>query len=296
MTSLDFGHANGASQHSPYGQPDLHNSYPLHSTDNVGAYPPSLDVGLESKPTLYHQDKKTDDLSHSNYDLFSNNTNGQSHFSSQRYRTNSSSSSSLPHNYGMNDGLYQQNGYNDTVAPYGSSNSNPYDMINGLPSSYGTSKVSPLTPNDPVGGIHHAPFPPSINTKDFAPNSFDMNDRRMPMVSPSDYASEYPEDYGSINGINNGLAFPPSNGMQNYQNRYAADRYNPQHPAPPLHPQNGPVQPHAFRDGNGYGEGMHYIPPSPHQDLPVHMSVNDTLARMKLQGSVGATDLQSFIA
>ncbi|KAJ3511606.1 hypothetical protein NMY22_g15594 [Coprinellus aureogranulatus] len=170
MASLDYGPTNGATQHSLYGQHELNTSYSLHgSTDNVGVYPPSSgEVGGDSKPSLYRQDSHLDAPDHSNYDLFHSNGNGAG-FNSQRYRTNASSSSSLNQGYGMNsDNMYPQGSYGDSVPSY-PSNGNPYEMNNSLPSSYSSGKVSPLTPQDPTGGLHHngGPFPPSINTKDF---------------------------------------------------------------------------------------------------------------------------------
>ncbi|KAJ2926757.1 hypothetical protein H1R20_g10322, partial [Candolleomyces eurysporus] len=305
MASLDFGPANGA-QHSLYGQPELNPSYSLHGSDNVGVYGPSSEVGADTKPSIYRQPEHLDNSEHPNYELFPGNTNGGS-FASQRYRTNASSSSSLTPSYGMNsDGLYSQGSFGDSVQAFGGSNGNPYDMISSMPSSYSSGKVSPLTPSDPVGGLHHGQFPPSINTKDYAPSGYpDMGDRRLPMTSPTEYHAEYSEDY-SMNGMNNGLAFPQN--MQHFPERLNRfpDRYGPQPGGNPPH-MGGPqpsdmvraIPPHAthsYRDGNGYDD-MHYMAPNPHQDMSMRMSVDETLARMKLHNpAIGtSTDLQSFI-
>lgn len=304
MASLDFGPANGA-QHSLYGQPELNPSYSLHGSDNVGVYGPSSDVGADTKPSIYRQPEHLDNSEHSNYELFPGNANGGS-FASQRYRTNASSSSSLTPSYGMNsDGLYSQGTFGDSVPPFGSSNGNPYDMISSMPSSYSSGKVSPLTPSDPVGGLHHGQFPPSINTKDYAPSGYpDMGDRRLPMTSPTEYHPEYSEDY--MNGMNNGLAFPQN--MQHFPERLNRfpDRYGAQAAGNPPHMGGAqqqdmvraipPHATHSYRDGNGY-EDMHYMNPNPHSDMSMRMSVDETLARMKLHNpAIGtSTDLQSFI-
>ncbi|KAF6763111.1 jkappa-recombination signal binding protein [Ephemerocybe angulata] len=307
MASLEFGSANGASQHSLYGQHELNASYSLHgSADNVGVYPPSsTEVGGDVKPPIYRQPEHLESSEHSNYDLFPSNGNGGGNFTSQRYRTNASSSSSLNQGYGMNSEVYSQGSYGDSVPSFGGSNGHPYDMMNSLPSSYSSGKVSPLTPSDPTGGLHHGPFPTSINTKDFGPGGYpDIGgDRRLPMTSPTEYHPEYPEDY-SMGGIGNGLAFPQT--MQHFQDRlgrFPPDRYNSQpNAAPPSHivPPQSAIAPHAthgYREGNGY-DNMHYMDPNPHQDMSLQrMSVDETLARMKLQAPVMGTsnDLQSFV-
>ncbi|TFK16753.1 hypothetical protein FA15DRAFT_740506 [Coprinopsis marcescibilis] len=311
MASLDF--ASAPSQHSLYGQHDLNES------SFVGVLPPSLsDLGADTKPSINHQAEALDTPEHSNYDLFPNNQQGAP-FSSQRYRTNASSSSSLGHSYAMNsEAIYSHSSFSDSVPSFGSPNGNPYDMINGIPSSYSSGKVSPLTPSDPVGGIHHS-FPPSVNGKDYSqPQYSDMTDRRLSMNNGNGYPSEYADDY-SMNGINNnsnnnnGLAFSQSiPQFPDRLGRYSSDRYG--HPqaqhAVPSHLSSTQsndmmrgIPPHATQSfnrdaGTGY-DSMHYMSPNPHRDMSIRMTatVDETLAQMKLQPPpMGASnDLQTFI-
>ncbi|KAG2016140.1 jkappa-recombination signal binding protein [Coprinopsis cinerea AmutBmut pab1-1] len=289
MASLDFASAPPPAQHSLYPQPS------------------DLDGANFNLPHSETSDQLDTPDTHQNYDLF---PNQQQHFSSQRYRTNASSSSSLGHPYAMNsdNGLYSHSGFADSVPSFGSSNSNPYDMIN----TYSSGKVSPLTPSDPVGGLHHGPFPPSVPSKDFSPSTYqDMGDRRLGM-NGNGYQNDYQDDY-SINGMNNGLAFPQS--MPQFPDRlgrYPNDRFS--HPQGQQQVQShiSPAQstdmmrgipPHAThsfdRDPSAGYDSMHYMNPNPHQDMSLRMStaVDETLARMKLQAPpIGtSSDLQTFI-
>jgi len=255
-------------------------------------------------------DSPMDTADHANYSLFSESTSPTS-FTSQRYRTNASSSSSLGPAYGMNsDNIYSHASFADSVPSFNGSNGNPYDII----STISSGKVSPLTPSD--SGLHHpGGFPPAVAGKDFPPQAFgDVHERRLPGVGPNGYHSEYPDDYTiGGGGMNNGLPFTPS-AMQHFQDRlgrFPPDRYNhPTGPQPsnvPQHMSNGhgsdlmrgvaPHATHSFRDNNvSPYDDMHYIGNS-HPEMRMH-AVDETLARMKLQGHpiMGASnDLQSFI-
>ncbi|RDB25129.1 Suppressor of hairless [Hypsizygus marmoreus] len=240
-----------------------------------------------------------------NYDVFPGPSSAP--FSSHRYRTNASSSSSLGPGYPINpDGLYSHPTFGDSVPSFGP-NSNPYDMINSLPSSYGSGKVSPLTPSDPVGGLHHsAPFP---NNKDFNSQSYsDIPDRRLPNIN-NPYHSDLIEDYG-INNMNGNLPFT-SAPVQHFQDRrFSPDnRFNhssaPLSSIPPhVSSPHGGIPPHAihgFRENGlpAYDEIPPYLASNQHQEMPLRMpTVDETLARMKLQGHsiMGASnDLQTFI-
>lgn len=265
-------------------------------------YPPS-DLDHHHLPPPHHQFDHHDPIDppdHPNYDLFPNSTSPTS-FQSQRYRTNASSSSSLGPNYSLNpDGLYSHSSFGDSVPSFGNSNSNPYDLISSLPSSYSSGKVSPLTPSDPVGGLHHQ-FPP----KDFSPQNY-PDDRRLPHVSPSGYPPDIMEEY-SIGNMNGGLPFPPS-ALQHYPGRFPPEsRFN--HSGPPTTvPSHGPpshgsdilrgIAPQATHGVPGYDDMPHYMGSNPHQDMHRMAVVDETLARMKLQGHsiMGASnDLQTFI-
>ncbi|PFH53837.1 hypothetical protein AMATHDRAFT_54372 [Amanita thiersii Skay4041] len=291
--SLDFSTNAPSGQHPLYAQPELDHSFNIQTTENQ---------------------EPIDNPDHSGYDIFPSSSAGP--FSSSRYRTNASSSSSLGPSYGVNsDGLYPPTSFNDTVPPFNGNNVNPYDMMNGISPAYSSGKVSPLTPSDPVGGLHNpSGFPPSIGNKDFPTNFADIPDRRLPSVASSGYHSDFSEDY-AMGGINNGLSFPPPQ-LQSFQERlgrYPDGRFaHPSATHVQTHiPQNHAtdmmrsVNPHAtthsFRDTTvpGYDDMPSYLHPSPHTDMSIRMpSVDETLARMKLQGHpiMGTSnDLQTFI-
>ena len=206
------------------------------------------------------------------------------------------------------EGVYSHSSFSDSVPSFNGSNTNPYDIISSLPSSYSSDKISPLTPSDSVSGLHHSPAYPS--GKDYpTPGYGDISERRLPNGSSTGYPSEYSDEYG-IGGVNNGLSFPPST-IQHFQDRlgrFPPDRYNhasgptiPSHHGPDILRSVAPHATHSFREGGvaGYDDMPHYIGASPHQDVALRMpSVDETLARMKLQGHpiMGTSnDLQTFI-
>ncbi|KAF8200658.1 jkappa-recombination signal binding protein [Pholiota molesta] len=251
-----------------------------------------------------------DTADHSNYSLFNESTSPTA-FTSQRYRTNASSSSSLNHGFAINsDGLYSHASFGDSVPSFnGSNGGNPYDIITNLSSG----KVSPLTPSDSVTSLHHPPgFPPSVAGKDYPPQGYnDIHEsRRLPGVGGG-YHSEYPDDY-AIGGINSGLPFSPG-AMQHFQDRLG--RFPPERYSHPTGPPSG-VSAHGLPNGHGGSDlmrgvaphatfrenhvspydDMHYLSNS-HPEMRMH-TVDETLARMKLQGHpiMGASnDLQTFI-
>jgi len=305
--SLDFQSANPQAQHSLYQQSDLDPSFNLDSNPAS-----SHNHHLQHHP--FDQSESMDTTDHANYNIFPDSSSPTS-FTSQRYRTNASSSSSLGPSYGMNsDNIYSHASFADSVPSFNGSNGNPYDIISTLSSG----KVSPLTPSD--SGLHHsAGFPPAVAGKDYPPQPFgDIQERRLPGVGSNGYHSEYPDDYtigaggGGGGGMNNGLPFGPS-AMQHFQDRlgrFPPDRYN--HPSGPqsnvpAHLPNGhgselmrgvaPHATHSFRDNNvSPYDDMHYLGNS-HPEMRMH-AVDETLARMKLQGHpiMGASsDLQTFI-
>lgn len=212
--------------------------------------------------------------------------------------------------------IYPHPSFSDSVPSFGGQNGNPYDIINTLPSSYSSGKVSPLTPNDSVGGMHGSSFPSSVamNGAKYSPHSSYadlMPDRRIPTVSNGNYQPDFTDEY---NGVSNALSFPPT-AIQSFQGRFPPDGRFGHSAGPPstvpshVHPGHSPdilrgVAPHAthsFRpDGvvPGYDD-MHYLGPNPQNDMGLRMpTVDETLARMKLQGhSIMSTsnDLQTFI-
>ncbi|KAF7361663.1 J-kappa-recombination signal binding protein [Mycena venus] len=170
--SLDFPH-----HHGMYAQSDLDSGFNAHPDGNGN----------------HHQLPPTHPFE-----------NPEGHAFGSGYRTNASSSSSLgPPRYGLNsDGMYHSS-FGD--ASY-QSNGNPYGDIGSYNSG---GKVSPLTPTDPVGGIHH---PSPFANKDYPPNYPDLsNDRRMPN---GNYPSEFPSEDYPINP-----PFTSGNTLPHFQDR-----------------------------------------------------------------------------
>ncbi|KAK0212828.1 hypothetical protein DFS33DRAFT_1392352 [Desarmillaria ectypa] len=246
---------------------------------------------------------------HSSYELFgSSSSNGA--FGSQ-YRRNASSNSSIGQGYGMNgDGAYSQQTFNDSV-PFTGSNGNSYDMINSLPSSYSSGKISPLTPNDPV---HPPGFPPPAGLKEYGSQGFhDFNgaERRIPGILPSSYQSDLPEDY-VMGGVSNGLSFS-SSAMQHFQERlrpYQSSHSSASGVPPHITSSRSPdilrtVPPqvtHSFRPDNGvsFEDVPSYMGGSAaSNDMALRMSsVDEQLARVGLRNHpmMGVSnDLQTFI-
>ena len=297
--SIDFQQSN---THSLYPQPDIEQSF-IHSSNSSSPTHPQLNNHLHHP---FDQSEPMDTADHHSYGLFSD-SSSSAPFTSQRYRTNASSSSSLGPPYGINsENMYSHPSFTDSVPSFNGSNGNTYDIMSNISSG----KVSPLTPADSVNGLHHSPaFPQS--GKEYPPSGFgDIHERRLPNVGSNGYQSEYPDEY-SMGNLNNGLPFGPS-AMQHFQDRlgrFPSDRYAHQAGPPvPSHIPNGhnsdllrgvaPHATHSFRDGGlpGYEEMPHYLGPS-HPEMRMH-AVDETLARMKLQGHpiMGASnDLQTFI-
>ena len=215
--------------------------------------------------------------------------------------------------------MYSNASYSDSVPPFSGSSGNPYDhLINGMPSSFTSGKVSPLAPSTghipPVSTFHSSVGMNSVH-KEYPRQGYPdlIQDRRLSSVSANGYQSEYPEEYT----VNNGLPFSSST-LPHFQERLG--RFQPDTRFPhssgsmsvPSHSHTAhgseilrgvaPHATHSYRsDGsvNGYDGIPHYIGPSHHGEMPSPMpTVDETLARMKLQGHsiMGpSNDLQTFI-
>lgn len=297
--SIDF--TANAQHQGIFGQPDI--DQPFGSLQGG-----DISQG-HSNSHMSHQLDRNDPLdmdAHSSYDIFSSSSNGS--LASQRYRTNASSSSSLGPNYSLGvDPMYQQASFSDNMPSFHSSNSNPYDLIGSLPSSYSSGKPSPITPNDVSGLPHSSSFPFSNGqSKDFPshPSYHDsMLDRRLSNVSGS-YPNDFNDEYGPM-GVNHGLginAFPPP-----FPDRLGRVQNDPRFPnsnVPPLTATSHLTQNHSpelirgvapqathlpsFDDMNFMGGSPSVYDPA----LRLPSSVNEDLARLRLQGS---GDLQTFI-
>jgi recombining binding protein suppressor of hairless len=238
---------------------------------------------------------------HPNYDIFSAGgpgAFGASSLSSDRYRTNASSSSSLGQNYPMGaDGVYSHGSFGDSMSSFHPSGSN-YGGSHSLSSSYSSGKVSPLTPNDSVPGMHPSGFPSQMGMnhamKEYSPpNLAELAiDRRM-----SGHVGSNGFDQADYNEFAMGV--PPSMGM-GYPNGVQR--------APPFHDPRvsqhlgsqmmGPmghgadllpsVPPQAFRPGYG-----HFMP-DPHADLSLMPGLENLAGPMHTHmGS--ANDLETFM-
>jgi recombining binding protein (suppressor of hairless) len=282
----------------------------LADTDNLSSPTSPHPLGGSITSNFDH----SDGIDH-NYDLFANSPQATT-FASARYRNNASSSSSLGHGgYSLSpETMYPAHApFSDS---YGSSSTGQqtYDMLQTMPSSYSNGKVSPLTPSDPH------PYTP-VSAKEYAqqqqPGYSDLlTDRRLSNTYPTDYHDEY-----AVNG-NSAISPHP------FSTRYQHDtlRYPDTSPSSHIHPSGVPPQSttQAYRADSamqGYGGsdiahyhnhiGNHHSHPHsrphphPHADLSIRMppppptSVDETLARMKLQSHSGmgsaAGDLLSFI-
>lgn len=294
--------------HQPlFGQPDMDQTFNSLQNGDIG---PAHPHGGSHLPLNGHSLDRADSLDipdHPSYDIFSSSSSGS--LASQRYRTNASSSSSLGHNYALGvDSLYSQNSFSDNLPPFHGSNSNPYDIMGGMPSSYSSGKPSPLTPSD-VGPLSHPSGFPFSNgqTKDYSPHQSSYEpilDRRLSSVS---YSSDFNDEFSnmgvnpSIGGLN---GYPPAHQFPDRIGRLQSDSRFTGAGVPPLsvpsHLAQGhgvaPQATHAYRGSDGsigsFDDMPQFISPNPQVDYPLRMSVDENMARLRLQG---AGDLQSFI-
>jgi recombining binding protein suppressor of hairless len=314
--SLDY---SAAGPHAPsglYGQPDLDNAPNSMRHSEALASSPPLRRGAGNLHA--HHQEGLDLPEHSNYDLFTTSSGQNGSFTSQRYRNGASSSSSLGHNYGLNtDGGYPHPSYGDSVPSFGSPGSSPYDVVHSsLPSSsYSSSRVSPLTPNETIVGLPHSFSQTFGSSKEYPPQPYPelLPDRRMT------YQGEMQDEY-SAHSLNNGLPFQPPT-PTHFQDRLPRFQNSTRFPqssgtAGTAHLQHGhghaadqlrgvtPQATHTYRPEGGvtgYGDLSQYLSPNPHAELSLRMptSVDETLSRMKLHGPTSAmgasSDLQSFI-
>lgn len=286
----------GASPQGLYGQQDGQDPHTFNPDVNPRGHfqDPSAGHGYPGEDNVHHQP---------NYDIYPGNSSDPlNSFTSQRYRSNTSSSSSLNGGYGMgSDPLYPHPSFSEHMSSMGSSGGhNGYDMQGMTP--YGSGKrSSPLTPSDTPT------FPsfsgPDTTMKDFSHLYPDQSlDRRSSNVSiASSYQSDYPEDYGVPVQPTLNVGYGLSLSMQDRPVPYPNSGRSTQAPSP-LHTQMSPdglqgVAPHAtnmFRSptsANGYD---HYMS-SPTTELALSQpSMDDHIARLKIQ-SGPTTDLASFM-
>ena len=315
--SLDFtapGSHNGPA--GLYGLPKIEQAQnPLHNAETAPSPTSHHPIGGSMHSHAFDHRGGMDAPESHNYDLFS--ASPQNGALTSRYRNNASGSPSLTSGYSLSpDAIYSHSSFGDSVPTFNGAGSAPYDMLQGsLPSSYGSGKVSPLTPNDPTGGLPHS-FPSSLSSnKEYSLGyAGTIADRRMPSMSGGNYQSEFQDEY-SINGLSNGLSYAASP-VSPYQERFPRYRPDGHFSNSPVVSSSVPAQLHqghghdamhgvpsqgalSYRTDNGingYEDISGYMLPSPHSDLPIRIpSVDETMARMKLSHPAMAGDLRTFI-
>ncbi|KAA1474216.1 LAG1-DNAbind-domain-containing protein [Dentipellis sp. KUC8613] len=239
------------------------------------------------------------------YDLFSNPP--APYTGQQRFRSNTSPAAP---GFGLaNDSLYSHSSYGDSLPSFqGQGGANSYDMMS-MSSSYSSGKVTPLTPNDPLGGMQHSPFAPTPNgiKQDYSHNFPDlMSDRRL--SSSNGYQPDMQDDFGL--GVNSSLGFGAGSlsSFPERMGRYPADSMFTQHQSPPLHPHSHSHSPELLRgvapqathyrpEGpSSFDDTMSpYLVPNPQSDLGLHVPVLNGMHLQNQNGLGAATDLQTFI-
>ncbi|KAL4080266.1 hypothetical protein V8B97DRAFT_1931266 [Scleroderma yunnanense] len=301
-----------ASQHTAHSSlyhADLdHNFTPLQSVDSASSSHHHVSQSIPTQ-NFDHADPMDVPDQHS-YDLFS--PNGSS-FASSRYRTNSSSSSSLAPPYSMQTDPIYPPSFSDSVPHFPQANNNSYDMMSSLPSSYNGSsgKVSPLASADPMTGIHQPPaFPLNGHQKEFQNGHYTdlLPDRRIPNVSSAGYHTDFPDDYG----MNNNANYPA---MQPFHDRMARFQHDSRFPPSSLPPNSmsqhighnpdmfragvAPQATHSFRAESGlqnYDEIPQYLGPNPHADISLMPNITGGFPGMRVGPTMGSSnDLQTFI-
>ena len=295
--SLDFPPA--PPQHSLYPQQDL--DHPFSSlpnpdiSTNPHQHPPSH---LPLNGHVLDRSDPMDVSDHGSYDIFSSSAQSSS-LPSQRYRGTSISSSSMPSSYALGgDTMYSQSPFSESLPQFHNPSPDPYGLMgNGLPSSYSSGRPSPLTPNDTVGSLQHSSGFPLSNgqSKDFH-NGHDFQnvlDRRM------SYPSDYNDDYNNMNSGMGLGSFPTS--LPPFQDRrmQPESRYPPSVIPPlslPSHLQNhSPDLVHGVNPLDfARGGDMPFMANS-HMDYPRLSGIDESISRVRLNGSGAATDLQTFI-
>ncbi|KAJ7772562.1 jkappa-recombination signal binding protein [Mycena maculata] len=255
--SLDFPH----SQHGMYAQSDLDTAFNVHPDGRPAHHNPHFDQ--------------------------------EGHAFDSRYRTNASSSSSLgPPSYGMNgDGIYSHSSFPDASYPQ---NQNPYD-IPSLPSSFGSGKVSPLTPTDPVGIHHPSPFA----KQDYPPNYNDLPDhhRRMSGNYHSDFAEEYPfANPNNLPHFSEQRGLPPRFPPSQHDNRFPPPNHiNTSHDSGMMRGVAPDATHSPYRTDNGMFESPmpHYMSPGTEMGPPGNL-VDKQLKELRLHHP-NMGDLHTFI-
>ncbi|EIM81224.1 LAG1-DNAbind-domain-containing protein [Stereum hirsutum FP-91666 SS1] len=199
------------------------------------------------------------------------------------------------------DSLYNHHNHNysDSVPSFQHSpqNSSPYDIMTNMSSSYSSGKVTPLTPNDPLGGMPHSFASGGGMKQDYSTQHYPdlLSDRR---VGSNSYPHDVRDDM-SI-GVNTNLGYSSGPMFPDRISRYQPDSLFSQSPSSHMSHSHGSdllrgVAPQATH----YDDMPGFLAPNPHSDMGLRVpGVHDGLMPLRMQGQDGmgtATNLQSFV-
>lgn len=274
---------------------DTHSHY-----DHPMDMPPPSSHPNSSHLSMHPFDQEKMDMGDHSYDLFSSASNPQSNsYLTGRMRSNTSPAAP---SYSMpTDSLYNHHNHNysDSVPSFQHSpqNSSPYDIMTNMSSSYSSGKVTPLTPNDPLGGMPHSFASGGGMKQDYSTQHYPdlLSDRR---VGSNGYPHDVRDDM-SI-GVNTNLGYSSGPMFPDRISRYQPDSLFSQSPSSHMSHSHGSdllrgVAPQATH----YDDMPGFLAPNPHSDMGLRVpGVHDGLMPLRMQGQDGmgtATNLQSFV-
>jgi hypothetical protein len=172
-------------------------------------------------------------------------------------------------------------------------------MMSGMSSSLSSGKATPLTPNDPVGGLPFSTGPPNGIKQDFSDL---MSDRRLSAVSSTTFSSDMQDDFPlgvnphANNFVSTTLLPFPDRLPRFPQDTFIAQSQLQGHPSEQLRGVPPQISPHRFDGGANYEEISNYIIPSSQNDLGLRIpGAEDTMMRMRMGQLNSSTDLHTFI-
>jgi recombining binding protein suppressor of hairless len=255
-------------------------SHPPHSANHLPVHP-------------FHNDKM-DVTEQTPYDIFSHPP--QPPLPHQRFRSNTSPAAP---SYGPNsEPIYSSMFSHDSVSSFQSQNTGPFDMMSSLSSSLSSTKGTPLTPSDSIGGLQFSAGPQGAIKQDITDL---MSDRRPSSITSNTFQSDLHDDFTL--GVNSHPNFvsstlPP---FSDRLPRFPSDTFLSQaqlHGHPPDQLRGVPPQAtHTrFEGGAHYDDIPGYLIPNPQNDLSLRIpNVEDTMMRIRM-GHIGAsTDFHTFI-
>ncbi|KAI0268759.1 hypothetical protein BC834DRAFT_867121 [Gloeopeniophorella convolvens] len=280
---------------------------PSPSGPHPSSHPPFLssqfDQPIDSHPShsaghlpMHSFDSDKMDVSEHSYDIFHP---PQPPFH-QRIRSNTSPAA--PSGYGINsEPMYSGMFPHDSVPTFHPSNGGPYDMMSSMSSSLSSGKATPLTPNDPIGGLPFSSGPLGGIKQDYtSPHSFTdlLPDRRSSAVSSNGFPSDMHDDFPlgvSSSGFGSTTLPPFSERMPRFPSDSFFSQPHLQGHAPDQLRGVPPQATHSRFEGGPSYDDMGYMMPNPQNDLSLHIPGVDG-PRIGMHMRMGAaTDLQTFI-